>query len=85
MVNKFIKTSTILIKLGNKKYKIVKILFFTIFTLFLSNNAISQDVQFSGSFFPNSPGLKEAKKNIKMGNSLFIKGEGYYNEALDNY
>jgi len=27
MVNKFIKTSTILIKLGNKKYKIVKILF----------------------------------------------------------
>ncbi|HON97926.1 MAG TPA: hypothetical protein PK222_06715, partial [Bacteroidales bacterium] len=85
MVNKFIKTSTILIKLGNKKYKIVKILFFTIFTLFLSNNAISQDVQFSGSFFPNSPGLKEAKKNIKMGNSLFIKGEGYYNEALDYY
>ena len=85
MVNKFIKTSTILIKLGNKKYKIVKILFFTIFTLFLSNNAISQDVQFSGSFFPNSPGLKEAKKNIKMGNTLFIKGEGYYNEALDYY
>ncbi|MGB4230367.1 MAG: tetratricopeptide repeat protein, partial [Bacteroidales bacterium] len=85
MVNKFIKTSTKLTKFSSKKYKGKRILFFLMFILTFSNNVISQDIQFSRKYFPNSPGLKEAKKNIRMGNSLFIKGEGYYNEALDYY
>ena len=85
MVNKFIKTSIILTKFSIKKYKGKRILFFLMFIFAFSNNIISQDIQFSSSYFPNSPGLKEAKKNIRMGNSLFIKGEGYYNEALDYY
>lgn len=85
MVNKFIKTSTNLTKFSSKKYKGKRILFFLMFIFAFSNNIISQDIQFSRKYFPNSPGLKEAKKNIRMGNSLFIKGEGYYNEALDYY
>ena len=85
MVNKFIKTSTKLTKFSSKKYKGKRILFFLMFIFAFSNNIISQDIQFSSSYFPNSPDLKEAKKNIRMGNSLFIKGEGYYNEALDYY
>jgi outer membrane protein OmpA-like peptidoglycan-associated protein/tetratricopeptide (TPR) repeat protein len=85
MVNKFIKISTMLTKFNSKKHKGERILFFLMFIFAFSNNVNSQDIQFSSSHFPNSPGLKEAKKNIKMGNSLFIKGEGYYNEALDYY
>lgn len=85
MVNKFIKTSTNLTKFSSKKYKGKRMLFFLMFILTFSINVFSQDIKFSSSYFPNSPGLKEAKKNIKIGNSLFIKGEGYYNEALDYY
>ncbi|MGB4665568.1 MAG: hypothetical protein WBH72_04535, partial [Bacteroidales bacterium] len=85
MVNKFIKTSTNLTKFSSKKYKGKRMLFFLMFILTFSNNVFSQDIKFSRKYFPNSPGLKEAKKNIRMGNSLFIKGEGYYNEALDYY
>jgi len=59
--------------------------FIVLILLFLQskNVILSQDVPFESSFFSDIEGFKQAKQNLKTGNTLFIKGEGYYNEALE--
>jgi len=59
--------------------------FIVLIFLFLQskNLILAQDVPFESSFFSDVEGLKKAKQNLKTGNTLFLKGEGYHNEALD--
>ena len=59
--------------------------FIVLIFLFLQskNLILAQDVPFESSFFSDVEGLKKAKQNLKTGNTLFLKGEGYHNEALE--
>ncbi|HOB77387.1 MAG: OmpA family protein [Bacteroidales bacterium] len=85
MLKNYIKTSNFTKKIRNNFIESLYLLSILLFTLIFNTNLFSQDIAFSSNYFPNNPGLKEAKKNIKNGNSLFIKGEGYYTEALEYY
>jgi outer membrane protein OmpA-like peptidoglycan-associated protein/tetratricopeptide (TPR) repeat protein len=67
----------------NKCDKYLKFIVLILFFLQSKNIILAQDVPFESNYFSDAEGLKQAKKNYKTGSTLFIKGEGYYNEALE--
>ncbi|OFY86112.1 MAG: hypothetical protein A3F72_06575 [Bacteroidetes bacterium RIFCSPLOWO2_12_FULL_35_15] len=58
----------------------------TLLVLLFTVNVFAQNVEFEKEFFKdNKDGLKEAKRNIEIGDKFFEQGSVFYRQALDPY
>lgn len=57
-----------------------------IFLFAMPQEALSQNKEFTRSFFPDDPrGLREARRNLEEGNELYEEGWGNFEKALEYY